>query len=58
MMSEELGGVVDSNLLVYGVDNVRVIDASVIPFQVCGHLTATVYALAEKGADAIKKRYY
>ncbi|KAL1311384.1 hypothetical protein AAFC00_001552 [Neodothiora populina] len=57
MMSEELGGVVDDSLLVYGTDNVRVVDASVIPMQVCGHLTSTLYAVAEKAADAIKGRY-
>ncbi|THW49630.1 FAD/NAD(P)-binding domain-containing protein [Aureobasidium pullulans] len=58
MMAQDLGGVVNTDLLVYGVDNVRVVDASVIPFQVCGHLTATIYAIAEKAADAIKSRYY
>lgn len=58
MMSQELGGVVDTELLVYGTDNVRVVDASVIPFQVCGHLQSTIYAVAEKAADAIKDRYY
>ncbi|KAI5198435.1 FAD/NAD(P)-binding domain-containing protein [Aureobasidium subglaciale] len=58
MMAQDLGGVVDTDLLVYGVGNVRVVDASVIPFQVCGHLTATIYAIAEKAADAIKNRYY
>lgn len=57
-MARDLGGVVDTNLSVYGVDNVRVVDASVIPFQVCGHLTATIYAIAERAADAIKQRYY
>lgn len=57
MMAQELGGVVDSDLLVYGTDNVRVVDASVLPMQVCGHLTATLYAVAEKAADAIKARY-
>ncbi|KAI4721652.1 FAD/NAD(P)-binding domain-containing protein [Aureobasidium sp. EXF-10727] len=58
MMAQDLGGVVDTNLTVYGVDNVRVVDASVIPFQVCGHLTATIYAIAERAAEAIKNRYY
>lgn len=57
MMPKELGGVVDSNLLVYGTQNVRVVDASVIPFQVCGHLTSTLYAVAERAADIIKARY-
>jgi choline dehydrogenase-like flavoprotein len=57
MMPYELGGVVDTNLTVYGTTNVRVVDASVVPFQVCGHLTSTLYAVAEKAADAIKARY-
>lgn len=54
MMSKELGGVVDSELRVYGTQNVRVVDASVIPTQVSGHLTSTIYAIAEKIADVIK----
>ncbi|KAI5120967.1 hypothetical protein M0805_006639 [Coniferiporia weirii] len=55
MMPRELGGVVDTNLLVYGTDNVRVVDASVIPFPVSAHLSSTVYAIGEKAADIIKK---
>ena len=53
-MPRELGGVVDNNLKVYGTANLRVVDASVIPFQISGHLTATIYAVAEKAADLIK----
>ena len=55
MMSRELGGVVDPELKVYGTQNVRVVDASVLPFQVVGHLMSTIYAVAEKAADMIKK---
>lgn len=54
MMPRELGGVVDSKLRVYGVSNVRVVDASVMPFQVSGHLTSTLYTLSERAADIIK----
>lgn len=54
MMPREKGGVVDAELKVYGTANVRVVDASVLPFQVCGHLTSTLYAVAEKAADLIK----
>lgn len=54
MMSRELGGVVDADLKVYGTANVRVVDASVMPTQISGHLTAVIYSIAEKAADAIK----
>ncbi|KAL1853219.1 hypothetical protein Daus18300_011867 [Diaporthe australafricana] len=54
MMSRELGGVVDAKLKVYGTSNVRVVDASVIPLQVSGHLTATLYAIAERASEIIK----
>lgn len=56
MMPKEVGGVVDTSLKVYGISNIRVVDASVIPFQVCGHLQSTVYAVAERAADIIRGR--
>jgi len=54
MMARELGGVVDPEVRVYGTANVRVVDASVLPFQVCGYLTSTLYAVAERAAEIIK----
>ncbi|KAI1180055.1 GMC oxidoreductase [Nemania sp. FL0916] len=54
MMSRELGGVVDPTLKVYATRNVRVVDASVVPLQFSGHLTATLYAISERAADIIK----
>ena len=54
MMPKEIGCVVDTSLKVYGTSNVRVVDGSILPFQVCGHLQATIYAVAERAADIIK----
>ncbi|KAG7145234.1 Dehydrogenase xptC like protein [Verticillium longisporum] len=45
---QNAGGVVDSNFRVYGVKNLRVVDASVIPLLPASHTSSTVYALAEK----------
>ncbi|CAG8191009.1 unnamed protein product [Penicillium olsonii] len=57
MLPRDKGGVVGPDLRVYGTKNVRVVDASVVPFQLCGHLTSTLYALAERASDLIKRRY-
>ncbi|KAJ5511439.1 Glucose-methanol-choline oxidoreductase N-terminal [Penicillium expansum] len=57
MLPRDKGGVVSPELRVYGTKNVRVVDASVLPFQLCGHLTSTLYAVAERASDMIKTRY-
>lgn len=46
----------DRDLLVFGLRNVRVVDASVMPIIPATHLQLTVYAVAEKAADIIKGR--
>lgn len=48
----------NEKLKVYGTENVRVVDASVMPFQVSGHLTSTIYAIAEKASDMIKEEMW
>ena len=53
MMREELGGVVDAKLRVYGTANVRVCDASVLAVIPRGNILSAVYAFAEKAADII-----
>lgn len=55
MMKEELGGVVDSRLKVYGIENVRAVDASVLPIQLSAHLSSSLYGIAEKAAIMIKE---
>jgi choline dehydrogenase-like flavoprotein len=54
LMPEDLGGCVDAQLKVYGVGNLRVVDASIVPLIPAAHLQATMYAVAEKAADIIK----
>ena len=45
-------GVVDpTTLKVYGTQNVRVVDASLIPLQIATHIQSTVYAIAERVRD-------
>ncbi|KAM0415846.1 hypothetical protein ACHAPT_013206 [Fusarium lateritium] len=47
-------GVVDSKLKVFGINNLRVIDASIIPVIPDCRIQNSVYMIAEKGADIIK----
>lgn len=54
MMSQEMGGVVDDKLRVYGCANLRVCDASVIPVVPRSNPQAVVYGVAEHGAEIIK----
>jgi choline dehydrogenase-like flavoprotein len=51
MGARELGGVVDTDLRVYGINGLRIVDASVIPILPATHLMTTVYAIAEKVRD-------
>lgn len=48
MMPKELGGVVGSDLKVHGVGKLSIVDASIMPLIPSTHLSATVYAIAEK----------
>ena len=46
-------GVVDANLKVFGVQNLRIADASVFPTQIAAHTSATVIAIGERLSDII-----
>ncbi|MCO5566001.1 hypothetical protein L7F22_019676 [Adiantum nelumboides] len=53
MQKKELGGVLDNKLQVYGVNGLRVVDASSFPVLPPGHPQSTIYMLAERAADLI-----
>ncbi|KAJ7176471.1 aryl-alcohol oxidase [Mycena filopes] len=48
-------GVLDPDLVLKKATGVRVVDASVMPFVPSGHTQAPTYAIAERGADLIKR---
>lgn len=49
--------VVDAKLHVYGVENLRVADTSVIPLPVTAHTAEPAYMIGEKASDLIKERW-
>lgn len=53
MLPKKVGGVVDSELKVYGTSNLRVVDTSIMPVLISGHLQTAVYGTAEMPANVI-----
>ena len=47
--------VLDNQLKVRGIDNLRVVDASSFPDMISGNINASVIMLAEKASDMILK---
>ncbi|RYP70059.1 hypothetical protein DL769_005105 [Monosporascus sp. CRB-8-3] len=57
MGKKEKGGVVDEELRVHGVANLRVADASVFPILPATHTMAPTYMVAERCAEFIKNTW-
>ncbi|KAK0223305.1 hypothetical protein IW262DRAFT_1447302 [Armillaria fumosa] len=51
----EEGGVVDVSFCVYGIQGLRVCDASIFPSIISGHTAGATFAVAEKLSDIMKR---
>jgi choline dehydrogenase-like flavoprotein len=55
--SSDPNAVVNPELQVHGIENLRVIDASIIPLIPAAHINAVAIMIGEKGADMVKRRW-
>ncbi|KAF8195006.1 alcohol oxidase [Pholiota molesta] len=55
MLPREDGGVVDSELRVYGTNKLRIVDLSILPMELGCHTQSVAYAIGEKAADILSK---
>jgi len=49
--------VVDGNLKVYGVDNLRIADGSVLPRVTTGNTMAPCVVIGERAAEILRRRH-
>lgn len=57
MLPRADGGVVDSTLSVYGTTGLRVVDASIMPILISGHIQTAVYGIGERAAQIIAQKW-
>lgn len=53
MKPKERGGVANERSIVYGTNNLRIMDASIMPTIPGGNVQSSLYAVAERAADLI-----
>ena len=56
-MGRDEMSVVDSRLKVYGIDNLRVADASIMPRVTTGNTMAPCVIIGERAAELIRQTY-
>lgn len=55
--ADDYSSVVDAQLRIHGVPNLRVMDASIFPTNINSNPIATIIMIAEKGADMVKESW-